>query len=167
MSGDLNAEFDRALEDLVHDARFAGIEFVSHGTRRVAGATALTVTIDREGGIDFHSCERVAAAIASRLGEVDASYTLAVESAGLNRPLTKPGDYERFSGKAVKIVTTLAIDAQKTHRGTLRGLRGTNVILETAKGELPLPLATIKAANLEYDARADLARDKKERRRHG
>ena len=167
MSGDLDAEFGRALDDLAHDARFAEVEFVSHAIQRSHRTNVLTVTIDREGGVDIASCERVAAAINARLDAIEAPYTLAVESAGLNRPLTKPGDYQRFAGKAAKIVTSLAIDAQKTHRGTLRGVRGTNVILETPKGELPLPLATIRTANLEYDARADLSRDKKERKRHG
>jgi hypothetical protein len=38
------------------------------------------------------------------------------------------------------------------------------VILETSSGELPLPLATIERANLEYDIRSDLKRDKKERK---
>ena len=94
------------------------------------------------------------------------SYTLEVESAGLNRPLTKPGDYERFSGRDAKIVTSLLVQGNKTHRGILRGVRGTNVILETSKGELPLPLATIDRANLEYDVRSDLTRAKKERKHH-
>jgi hypothetical protein len=44
-------------------------------------------------------------------------------------------------------------------------LRGETVILETENGELPLPVATIKSANLEYDPRADLQRNKRERKK--
>ncbi|MGZ3547930.1 MAG: ribosome maturation factor RimP [Vulcanimicrobiaceae bacterium] len=163
----LATAFEQVIADLEHDARFADVEFVSHSARRSNRTTAFTVTIDRNGGVDLASCERVAAAINANLDEYDESYTLEVESAGLNRPLIKPGDYDRFSGKAAKIVTSLQIDGGKTHRGVLRGVRGTNVILETPKGELPLPLATIKTANLEYDIRTDLTRDKKERKNHG
>jgi len=92
---------------------------------------------------------------------------LEVESAGLERPLVRPADYERFAGSRAKIVTSLTVGGAKTHRGTLRGIRGETVILETERGELPLPIAAIKSANLEYDPRADLQRDKRERKTHG
>ena len=54
----------------------------------------------------------------------------------------------------------LAIENAKTHRGRLEGVRGTNVILTRPGGELPIPIAVIKSANLEYDVRADLQRAK-------
>ena len=158
--------FESAIEAIVHDARFAGVEVVQHAARRGRHTTALSVTIDREGGTDLATCEKIAAAINSKLDEYDDPYTLEVESAGLNRPLTKPGDYERFAGRNVKVVTSLLVRGGKTHRGILRGVRGTNVILETADGELPLPLAAIDRANLEYDVRSDLKRDKLERKAH-
>jgi len=124
------------------------------------------VTLDREGGVDIALCERVAARINERLEPFeDDQYSLEVESAGLERPLVRPADYERFAGKQARIVTTLLVNGGKTHRGTLRGLRGETVILETENGELPLPVATIKSANLEYDPRADLQRNKRERKK--
>jgi len=125
------------------------------------------VTIDRPGGVDVKLCERVAARVNAQLEAFDNPYTLEVESAGLERPLVRPGDYERFRGNRVRVVTTLTVNGGKTHRGKLQGIRGDAVILETEKGELPLPLTTIKSANLEYDARADLQRDKRERKAHG
>ena len=158
--------FARAVEEIAHDSRFAGVEIVQHAARRGRQTTQLSITIDREGGVDLATCERIAAAINASLDAYDDLYTLEVESAGLNRPLTKPGDYERFSGRDAKIVTSLLVQGSKTHRGVLRGVRGTNVILETSKGELPLPLATIDRANLEYDVRSDLRRDKKERKQN-
>ena len=86
--------------------------------------------------------------------------TLEIESAGLNRQLSKPADFERFAGRDVKIVSTLQIGGAKTHRGRLDGVRGANVILTSGGTELPIPLAVIKSANLEYDVRADLQRAK-------
>ncbi|MDQ2872188.1 MAG: hypothetical protein M3R35_03550 [Candidatus Eremiobacteraeota bacterium] len=162
----MGTAFERLMTDLERDPAFAEIEFVTRGARRSNQTTSLTVTIDREGGVDMASCERLAAAINAGLDAYDEFYTLEVKSAGLNRLLTKAGDYDRFAGRLAKIVTTLQIEGGKTHRGTLRGVRGTNVILETAKGELPLPIATIKTAHLEYDIRTDLTRDKKERKNH-
>ncbi len=156
--------FSRAVDEIAHDSRFAGVEIVQQSARRGRHTTQLTLTIDREGGVDLATCERIAGTINARLDPYEDRYTLEVESAGLNRPLTKPGDYERFAGRDAKIVTSLLVQGNKTHRGVLRGVRGTNVILETSKGELPLPLATIDRANLEYDFRSDLKRDKKERK---
>lgn len=158
--------FERVIEEIARDSRYAGVEIVQHFARRGRQRTALSITIDREGGVDLATCERIAASVNKRLEPYEEPYTLEVESAGLNRPLTKPGDYERFSGRDAKVVTSLLVQGSKTHRGVLRGVRGTNVILETSKGELPLPLATIEKANLEYDIRSDLKRDKKERKNH-
>jgi ribosome maturation factor RimP len=156
----LDAAFGRAVDALAYDPSFAGVEIVSSAARRHGRTTALHVMLDREGGVDVKSCERIAAHINDALEEYPDLYTLEVESAGLDRPLVKPGDYERFSGRDVKIVTTLAIGNAKTHRGRLEGVRGSTVILSRAGGELPIPLAVIKSANLEYDVRVDLQRAK-------
>jgi ribosome maturation factor RimP len=91
-------------------------------------------------------------------------YTLSVESAGLDRPLLRPGDYERFVGLNVKLTTAIAIGGSKTHRGRLLGVQGSSVVVAQAEGELRVPLAVIRHANLEYDVRADLTREKRERR---
>lgn len=156
--------FERAIEQIARDSRFPGVEIVAHAARRGRNSTSLSLTIDRDGGVDLATCERIAARINAELETCGELYTLEVESAGLNRPLTKPGDYERFRGRNAKIVTSLLVRGNKTHRGVLQGVRGTNVILNTGKGELPLPLATIDRANLEYDIRSDLTRDKKQRK---
>jgi len=152
--------FERVVHALPHQPEFRGVEIVATQARRSHGATALGVTIDREGGVDVATCERVAARINAALDAFTDPYTLEIESAGLNRPLTKPADYERFAGRDVRIVSTLPIEGAKTHRGRLDGVRGTNVILAREGKELPIPLAVIKSANLEYDVRADLQRAK-------
>ena len=155
--------FERVVHALPHEAAFANVEIVAFAARRHRNQTALHVTVDKPGGVDVATCERMAARINAALDAFPDPYTLEIESAGLTRPLTRPGDYERFAGKDVKVVTTLAIDGAKTHRGRLGGVRGTNVILERPQGELPIPLAVVKSANLEYDPRADLQRAKREK----
>jgi ribosome maturation factor RimP len=158
--------FARALDEIEHDPQFLGVELVQHACKRNRHAAVLSVTIDRPSGVDLATCERVANAINRRLDGCEERYSLEVESAGLNRPLLRPGDYDRFSGRSAKIVTSLLVHGGKTHRGVLRGVRGTNVVLQTAGGELLLPLAAIDRANLEYDVRTDLVRAKKERKHH-
>ena len=152
--------FERVVHALPHDAAFRDVEVVSTAVQRGHRQSQLHVTVDREGGVDVTTCERIAARINAALDAFPDPYTLEVQSAGLNRPLTKASDYDRFAGRDAKIVTTLAIEGAKTHRGKLEGVRGTNVILSRPGGELPIPIAVIKSANLEYDMRADLQRAK-------
>lgn len=155
--------FERVVHALPHQPDFRAVEIVTAAARPGRFETQLTVTVDKEGGVDMQTCERIAARINASLDAFPDPYTLEVSSAGLNRPLVKPGDYERFTGKNVRVVTTLAIGNAKTHRGILAGVRGTNVILQHGTAELPIPLAVIKTANLEYDIRADLQRAKREK----
>jgi ribosome maturation factor RimP len=156
--------FERIALALPFEEGFQDIEIVAHRTRREGRAAALTLIVDRPGGVDLALCERLAGRINAALAETEEPYTLAVESPGLDRPLVKPEDYTRFAGRPVCIRTTIAIRGAKTHRGKLVMLRESNLILETTEGELPLPLSTIKSANLEFDPRADL-RDEKKRRK--
>jgi ribosome maturation factor RimP len=152
--------FERTVHALPHQLEFRDVEIVGMAARRHGRATSLHVTVDRDGGVDVGTCERIAARINAALDAFPDPYTLEIESAGLNRALNKPEDYERFAGRDVKVVSTLAIEGAKTHRGRLEGVRGTSVILTRGSKELPIPLAVIKSANLEYDVRADLQRAK-------
>lgn len=161
---ELKQTFERAVDAIAHDAAFAPLEIVRHEAHPVRGSFSLSVTVDRPGGVDLALCERIAAHINASLEHLPAQYELAVQSAGLERPLTRPKDFERFAGAPARIVTTLAIEGARKHRGTLRGLRGENVVLDTGTGELLLPPATIKSAHLEYDPRADLRKEKRERK---
>ena len=158
--------FERVVHAVPHQPEFRDVEIVTAVARPGRHETQLVVTVDREGGVDVMTCERIAARINVSLDAFADPYTLEVSSAGLNRPLVAAADYDRFSGKNVRIVTTLAIDNAKTHRGLLAGVRGPNVILRTGKNgetELPIPLTAIKTANIEYDIRADLQRAKREK----
>lgn len=157
--------FERVVHALPHDPAFRAIEIVTTGVRP-GRTTALSVMVDREGGVDIETCERIAARVNVALDAFPDEYTLEVSSAGVDRPLIAPADYDRFTGRNARVVTTLAINNAKTHRGVLAGVRGANVILRTgAKGdtELPIPIAVVKSANLEYDIRADLQRAKREK----
>jgi ribosome maturation factor RimP len=156
--------FERTVHGLPHQREFSGIEIVTSKAHRNRDGFALSVMVDtttKATGVDIATCERVAARINLALEAFTEPYTLEVESAGLDRPLVKPSDYDRFCGENVRVVSTLVIRNAKTHRGKLAGVRGTNIILETAGGELPIPLEVVKSANIEFDIRADLQRAKR------
>jgi len=156
--------FERIAQSLPYEADFRDVEIVEQRASRHGRAYELRLIVDRASGADLQLCERVAARVNASLERETDPYTLSVESPGLDRPLLRPADYERFRDRDVRVKTTLPIGPARTHRGTLLGVRGNAVILRTAAGELPIPLQMIESANLEYDYRADLRREKQERR---
>ena len=147
-----------------NDADFGGVELVARRARRAGRTTALTLIVDRDGGVDLRTCERIAARLNAELDREPEPYTLEVESAGLERPLFAPADFERFRGRPARIVTAVVLRGQKTHRGTLAGVRGETALLQQPGGEFPIPFTMIKSANLEFDPREDLRREKRERK---
>ena len=150
--------FERAALSLPYEEEFRDVEIVSHRVHRHGRAHDLTLVVDRTSGVDVALCERIGARLNELLETEDDPYSLAVESPGLDRPLLRPADYDRFRDRDVCVQTTLPM-AASTHRGKLLGVRGNAAILATPKGELPIPLEMIKSANLEFDYRAALRRD--------
>ncbi len=82
---------------------------------------------------------------------IASSYTLEVSSPGIDRPLTRPQDYQNWAGFEAKIDTLRGLDGRKRFRGLLLGLddSGEAVRLRNEAGEdISLPLSDIRAAKL-------------------
>ena len=86
---------------------------------------ALTVFIDKEGGVDLNACERFHRAIDPVLDEIDptfgAPYTLNVSSPGLDRPLKTARDFEKNLGKKMEIKLYAPMKGRKIFEAVLVG----------------------------------------------
>lgn len=105
----------------------AGCELWDVEYVREAGTWFLRIYIDKEAGVDILDCERVSRTLSDLLDEADpieGSYTLEVSSAGAERPLKRPGDYERFMGSPVAVKLYKARDGRKEFAGVLAGYDG-------------------------------------------
>lgn len=123
----------------------------------------LRIFIDKEGGVTLDDCAGVSREVSAILeveDPVSGAYHLEVSSPGLDRPLKKAADYERFVGRLVKVKTYEKLDPdgrgheRKTFVGILRGLQGELVTLEQNDkkgGVVNFPLAAIAKANLELE----------------
>ena len=116
----------------------------------------LRVYIDREiGGVTLNDCEAVSRDLGTALDVEDIiphAYTLEVSSPGLDRTLTRPEHFVRFSGSAIKVKTFQKIRDEKVFRGKLLGMAGGTVKLELKTGEvLEIPLGDIAKASLEVE----------------
>jgi ribosome maturation factor RimP len=96
-------------------------------------------------------CAQISRSVSALLDVADplaGAYTLEISSPGIDRPLVRTEDYDRFQGFEAKIELALPIDGRRRFRGRLLGTSGSNLRLATENGETQLPLASVARAKL-------------------
>jgi ribosome maturation factor RimP len=123
-------------------------------------ARLLRVFIDRPGdekGISIEDCTAVSNQLTRLFAVENVDYDrLEVSSPGLDRPLKKAADFERFAGQEVQIKLRLPITTQtgkqRNFSGVIAGMRDDRVVLQVSEGanviEHEFPLATVDKARL-------------------
>ncbi len=123
-----------------------GVEYLKHD-----GGGLLRVYIDSEQGIKLDDCQAVSHQISGVLDVEDpiaGNYNLEISSPGLDRPLFKASDYQRFAGSQVKIKLARAQEGRKNYKGVLQGIENDEVILGIEGQEIRLSLANIEQSRL-------------------
>jgi ribosome maturation factor RimP len=127
---------------------------------RISGLDGCTVQIMAEradGTMTIDDCELVSRALSPVLDVADPierAYRLEVSSPGLDRPLVRRSDFERFAGHVVKIEMAVAVNGRRRFRGTLLGVDGEKARLrraDAASGEdadVLLPIEEMAEAKL-------------------
>ncbi len=106
---------------------------------REAGQWFLRLYLDKDGGVDILDCENVSRRVSDLLDEADpieGSYIFEVSSAGAERQLKRPSDFEKFLGSPVLLKTYQNRDGRKEFPGVLKVYDGGAVVLEMGKQEL-------------------------------
>jgi ribosome maturation factor RimP len=96
-------------------------------------------------------CAQISRSVSALLDVADpiaVAYMLEVSSPGIDRPLTRPEDYDRFAGFAASIELAAPHDGRKRFRGRLLGRAGEDVRLAGEAGEVRLPFTAITKAKL-------------------
>ncbi|MEG0764798.1 MAG: ribosome maturation factor RimP [Pseudoflavonifractor sp.] len=99
-----------------------------------AGTWFLRVYIDKPDCVGIDDCEAVSRALSDALDEIDpieASYTLEISSAGLDRVLRKPEQFAAFLGSEVEVRLYRPVAGRKDHVGTLISFESGDVTIET------------------------------------
>ncbi|MFN4281824.1 MAG: ribosome maturation factor RimP [Alphaproteobacteria bacterium] len=123
---------------------------------QLSGASRLTLQImaERVDGenMTVDDCADISRAVSALLDvedPIDAAYSLEVSSPGIDRPLVKAADYERWAGFEARIETALPVDGRKRFRGRILGLEKDDVKLRLDDGnDAAVPLAAISRAKL-------------------
>ncbi len=137
-------------------ATSAGLEVVEVQMLGGGGARMVRIFIDKPLGVTHADCELVSQQVGTILDVEDvvpgARYTLEVSSPGVERKLTKPGDFERFVGQKVKVVLRDPVENQRHWVGALTSFAEGIVTLEPSPGRsVRFPLDQVDKANLKFE----------------
>jgi ribosome maturation factor RimP len=132
-------------------------------------AAQLQIMIERADGGSVHvdDCARLSREVSALLDVSDpigGAYMLEVSSPGIDRPLTRAGDFDRFMGLTARVEMEIPIDGRKRFVGELLGVRDGQIVLrqggavqggdeDAGNGEVLVPLASVWRAKLVMDDR--------------
>lgn len=160
---------DRVREIVDRVASSSGLEVVDVELLGGGKSRMLRITIDKGGGVTHEDCANLSREVGTILDVEDAmpggSYLLEVSSPGLDRPLHRAADYERFTGSLLKLKTREPVNGSRHVEGRLEAFGNGRITLrlETSKPSgkqakkhkqpdaapaLEIDLANVEKANL-------------------
>lgn len=125
------------------------VEYVREGSEYF-----LRLYLDKEGGVDINDCEAVSRAMDPILDEKDpipTSYHFEVCSAGLERVLKRPSDFERFLGEPVLVKLYRPKDGRKEFPGVLKGYKDGDVTISAGGQEITFEKAEVALVRLRVE----------------
>jgi ribosome maturation factor RimP len=116
-------------------------------------STTLQVMAERRDGAamtvdDCADISRTVSALLDVADPIPTAYQLEVSSPGIDRPLTRLADFDRFAGFDAKLETKAPVEGRRRFTGTVLGTEGEQVRVETETGPVVLPFGIIHRAKL-------------------
>ena len=142
------ASFARSIVE-AHGCELWDVEYVREGSEYF-----LRLYLDKEGGVDINDCEAISRAVDPILDEKDPikeSYHFEVCSAGLERALKRPSDFERFMGSAVTVKLYRPRNGLKEIPGILRGYEDGKVTIEAGKETITFERSEVALVRLRVE----------------
>jgi len=134
---------------LAHGCTLWDVEYVREGSDYF-----LRLYIDKDGGVDISDCEAISRAVDPVLDEKDPipeSYHFEVCSAGLERSLKRPSDFQRFMGSPIMIKLYRPRNGLKEIPGILRGYDGGKVTAECGKETITFEKSEVALVRLRVE----------------
>ena len=147
----VEGEIEQTVEDF-------GYELVQVKYGSEAGGRTLTVMIDRPEGVTADDCSEMSRRLSLLLDTLDpipGAYTLIVSSPGVDRPLTRDEDFERFSGETAAVRHRTGEGERRTVTGVLAGVEDGDALMVIDGDKIRIALDGIEQAHLVYDWDAD------------
>lgn len=147
------ASMDRRLAEIILPT-VEGMGFELVRLRYMSGARRSTLQIMAEkpdGTMEVEDCATLSRALSAALDvedPIEGVYALEVSSPGIDRPLTRLKDFERFDGWEAKIETSEMIDGRKRFKGRLAGVEDGEILIEIPEGTIGLKFEWLSDAKL-------------------
>jgi ribosome maturation factor RimP len=146
------AAIDRLIDGIVAPT-IEGLGFELVRLRLMGGRrSTLQIMAEKpEGGIEVDDCAKISRAVSAVLDVEDpisGEYVLEVSSPGIDRPLTRLKDFERWEGYEARVETDELIDGRRRFKGVLEGVAEGEVLLAIPEGTIGLDYAMIADAKL-------------------
>lgn len=154
-------KIEEVLEPVAHSV---GCELVACEWLVEKGQNILRVLIDKAEGVSVGDCESFSYLINPLLDVEDfivQRYQLEVSSPGLERPLKKIRDFERFAGHTIRLRTKTPVESRGHFKGLLKGIEENHVLIECEAVLYRIPYPEIKRAHLEIDWAQEMKKRKK------
>ena len=137
------------IESTVNTLGFDVVKVIIHGT----STKIVEILIERIDGekVQVNDCQVVSKNISAMLDVEDiipGKYFLEVSSAGVERPLVKITDFDKFAGREIKIRLKAAFNGNLTYKGQLLGVEGEKIKLKSKNIEMSFDYGNIKNAKL-------------------
>ena len=123
----------------------------------VIGADVKTVQIMAERldqkSMTIDDCEEIshtASALLDVANPFKGRWVLEVSSPGIDRPLVKPKDYDRFKGQEIKVELLCDIEGRKRFKGVLKGIHGSQITMDFEGQEISFDFADVAKAKLTF-----------------
>lgn len=128
-----------------------GYELIERELILESGRWVLRLYIDKEGGVTIDDCERASRGIETLIeveGIVPEHYVLEMSSPGLDRPLRRKQDFEKYSGSEIRLKTEFKIDGRMNYKGTLKGIAGDDILMQIDGIDFKIPISALAKARV-------------------
>jgi ribosome maturation factor RimP len=146
---ELSKDVERLLEPVAEEHGFELVAVEQAGGRRTP---VIRVMLDRDGGIDLDAVCTANPWVSEALDEMDlfdGPYTLEVSSPGVDRPLRKRADFDRFAGETANVkIKPTGQRGRSAWTGTLVGLIDDDVVLDVDGERVAIPFDSVLKARL-------------------
>lgn len=148
-SKEIEAKAEKLVSPVLENMGYGLVacDFLQEGGRWI-----LRLYIEKEGGVTIDDCVRASHGVEDLIVVEDivpVGYSLEVSSPGVNRPLRKRADFERYVGERIAIKTSEPIDGRKNFKGVLSNLKGDDIVMIIDGSEYRVPIDAIGKAHLE------------------
>jgi len=138
---------------VVPAAQTFGLELVDVEYLQDGGYWYVRIYIEKEDDeVSLEDCSKLSSKVEEDIDRlIQDKFFLEVSSPGLERPLKKEGDYERFTGKKAKLLLKHKMDDSRNWTGVIEKYENGTVFLKTEEKTLEIPFSEIKKANLVFE----------------